>query len=37
VHVECRLEADVFGVLGDRPISELEPLEVLDALRKVEK
>jgi integrase len=36
-HVERRLEADVFGMFGDRPISEIEPLEVLDALRKVEK
>jgi integrase len=32
-----RLEADVFPALGRRPISELEPPELLDMLRKVEK
>lgn len=32
-----RLEADVFPAIGRRPIAELEPLELLDMLRKVEK
>lgn len=32
-----RLEADVFPVIGRRPIAELEPPELLDMLRKVEK
>lgn len=32
-----RLEADVFPVIGRRPIVELEPSELLDMLRKVEK
>jgi hypothetical protein len=27
-HVKRRLEADIFGAFGDRPISEIEPLEV---------
>jgi integrase len=32
-----RLEADVFPEIGRRPIAELEPPELLDLLRKVEK
>jgi integrase len=32
-----RLEADVFPIIGRRPIAELEPAELLDMLRKVEK
>jgi integrase len=32
-----RLEADVFPTIGRRPIAELEPSELLDMLRKVEK
>ncbi|QDM26329.1 tyrosine-type recombinase/integrase [Tardiphaga sp. vice304] len=32
-----RLEADVFPEIGRRPIAELEPPELLDMLRKVEK
>jgi integrase len=32
-----RLEADVFPTIGRRPIAELEPPELLDMLRKVEK
>lgn len=36
-HVKTRLEADIFPVFGSRPIAEIETLEVLDALRKVEK
>lgn len=32
-----RLEADVFPMIGRRPIAELEPPELLDMLRKVEK
>ena len=36
-HVQTRLESDIFPVFGFRPIAEIETLEVLDALRKVEK
>ena len=32
-----RLEADVFPAIGRRPIAELEPPELLDMLRKVER
>jgi integrase len=32
-----RLEADAFPMIGRRPIAELEPPELLDMLRKVEK
>src|SRR6478735_8453688 len=32
-----RLKADVFPAIGRRPIAELEPSELLDMLRKVEK
>jgi Arm DNA-binding domain len=32
-----RFEADVFPAIGRRPIAELEPPELLDMLRKVEK
>jgi integrase len=32
-----RLQADAFPVIGPRPIAELEPPELLDVLRKVEK
>jgi integrase len=32
-----RLEADAFPAIGRRPIAELEPPELLDMLRKVEK
>jgi integrase len=32
-----RLEADIFPVIGRRPIAELESPELLDTLRKVEK
>src|SRR5260370_17111138 len=32
-----RLEADVFPAIGRRPVAELEPPELLDMLRKVEK
>src|SRR5262249_39687427 len=32
-----RMEADLFPEIGARPISEIEPPELLDALRKVEK
>ena len=31
-----RLEADIFPPLGSRPITEIEPPDVLDAIRKVE-
>jgi integrase len=36
-HVQTRLEADVFSAFGQRPIADIEALEVLEALRKVEK
>ena len=32
-----RLEADIFPTIGRRPIAELDPPELLDMLRKVEK
>ncbi len=32
-----RLEADVFPVIGKRPIRDLTPPEILDVLRKIEK
>src|SRR5258708_5672429 len=32
-----RLEADIFPAIGRRPVAELEPPELLDVLRKVEK
>ena len=32
-----RMEADVFPTIGRRPIAELEPAELLDMLRKVER
>lgn len=32
-----RLDANIIPILGDRPISEIKPLELLEALRKVEK
>jgi len=32
-----RLEADVFPAIGRRPVADLEPPELLDMLRKVEK
>ncbi|HXJ02767.1 MAG TPA: integrase arm-type DNA-binding domain-containing protein [Micropepsaceae bacterium] len=35
--VLTRLEADIFPAIGARPIAEIEPPELLDALRKVEK
>lgn len=36
LHVLRRLERDIFPEIGRRPIAEIEPREVLDALRKVE-
>jgi integrase len=36
-HVQTRLETDIFPAFGKRPIAEIEAIEVLDALRKVEK
>lgn len=36
-YVMNRLEADVFPAIGSRPIIEIEPPELLDMLRKVEK
>lgn len=32
-----RLEADIFKVIGRRPINEIEPPELLDAIRQIEK
>lgn len=36
-HVLRRFEADIFPEIGSRPIAEIEPPELLDVLRKVEK
>ena len=36
-NVLVRLEADIFPTIGSRPVAEIEPPELLDALRKVEK
>jgi integrase len=36
-HVVTRLEADVYPEIGSRPIAQIEPPELLVALRKVEK
>jgi integrase len=35
--LRSRLEADLFPKLGPRPIAEIEPLEVLDVVRRVER
>jgi integrase len=35
--LRSRLDADLLPELGPRPISQIEPIEVLDAIRKVEK
>jgi integrase len=35
--LRSRLDEDLIPELGKRPISEIEPLEVLDAIRKIEK
>lgn len=35
--LRTRLEADLFPMLGRRPIAEIEPLEVLDAIRRIER
>lgn len=32
-----RLEGDLLPALGKRPIAQIEPMEVLDAIRKIEK
>lgn len=32
-----RLEADIFPHIGDRPIAEISPLELLDAIKRIEK
>jgi integrase len=37
VRLRSRLDDDLLPALGHRPISEIEPLEVLDAIRKIEK
>lgn len=34
--LRSRLDDDLISVLGERPISKIEPIEVLDAIRKVE-
>jgi integrase len=36
-NVLLRLEADIFPLLGNRPVAEIEALDVLHALRQVEK
>jgi integrase len=35
--LRSRMDDDLLPALGNRPISEIEPLEVLDAIRKIEK
>ena len=35
--LRSRLDADLLPELGNRPIASIEPIEVLDAIRKVEK
>jgi integrase len=35
--LRSRLDDDLIPALGKRPISEIEPIEVLDAIRKIEK
>lgn len=37
VRLMSRLEADIFPALGERPIADIEPPEVLDVIRKIEK
>jgi integrase len=36
LRLKSRLEVDLLPLLGKRPIAEIEPLEVLDAIRKIE-
>ena len=35
--LQSRLDADLYPALGDRPISVIEPMDVLDAIRAIEK
>ena len=35
--LRSRLDADLLPALGDRPIADIAPLEVLDVIRKIEK
>lgn len=35
--LRSRLDDDLLAELGDRPIASIEPIEVLDAIRKIEK
>lgn len=37
INVIRRLEADIFPILGKRPIADIEPPEMLDAIRQIEK
>lgn len=37
VRIKTRIDADLIRKLGSRPIAEIEPIEVLDAIRAVEK
>jgi integrase len=37
VRLRSRLDDDLMVELGDRPIASIEPIEVLDAIRKIEK
>lgn len=32
-----RLETDIIATIGDKPIAEIEPTEILEAIRKIEK
>lgn len=36
IRMRTRLDGDLLAVLGERPIADIEPIEVLDALRKIE-
>lgn len=37
VRLRSRLDDDLMSEFGDRPIASIEPIEVLDAIRKIEK
>lgn len=37
VEIESRLEANIFSTLGHRAIDQIEPLEILQAVQKIEK
>lgn len=37
INVLRRLEMDIFPILGKRPIANIEPMDMLDAIREIEK